>query len=74
MEKNPELEDLDDVAKKVGIGAVVFGDLYNSLNKDEIFDLDEMLNLGYSIWDVEEGTYVVFDCIGEDIYTTVYED
>ena len=43
MEKNPELEDLDDVAKKVGIGAVVFGDLYNSLNKDEIFDLDEML-------------------------------
>ena len=43
MEKNPELEDLDDVAKKVGVGAVVFGDLYNSLNKDEIFDLDEML-------------------------------
>ena len=43
LEKNPDIEDLDDVAKKVGIGAVVFGDLYNSLNKDEVFDLDEML-------------------------------
>ncbi len=43
LEKNPEIEDLDDIATKVGIGAVVFGDLYNSLNKDEVFDLDEML-------------------------------
>ena len=43
LEKNPEIENLDDIAKKVGIGAVVFGDLYNSLNKDEVFDLDEML-------------------------------
>ena len=43
LEKNPDIEDLDDVAKKVGIGSVVFGDLYNSLNKDEVFDLDEML-------------------------------
>ncbi len=43
MEKNPELEDLDEVAKKVGIGAVVFSDLYNSRIKDEVFDMDEML-------------------------------
>ena len=43
IEKNPDLEDIDDVAKKVGIGAVVFGDLYNSRVKDEIFDIDEML-------------------------------
>ena len=43
LEKNPDIEDIDEVAKKVGIGAVVFGDLYNSLNKDEVFDLDEML-------------------------------
>jgi arginyl-tRNA synthetase len=42
-DKNPDLEDIDDVAKKVGIGAVVFGDLYNSRIKDEIFDIDEML-------------------------------
>ena len=42
-DKNPDLEDIDDVAKKVGVGAVVFGDLYNSRIKDEIFDIDEML-------------------------------
>ena len=42
-DKNPDLEDIDDVAKKVGIGAVVFGDLYNSRIKDEVFDIDEML-------------------------------
>lgn len=43
MEKNPELDNLDEVANKVGIGAVVFSDLYNSRVKDEIFDLDEMM-------------------------------
>lgn len=43
MEKNPDLDNIDEVAKKVGIGAVVFSDLYNSRVKDEIFDLDEML-------------------------------
>ena len=42
-EKNPDLEDIEDVAKKVGVGAVVFNDLYNSRIKDEIFDIDEML-------------------------------
>lgn len=43
-EKNPELEDLESTAKKVGIGAVIFSDLYNSRIKDEVFDIDEMLN------------------------------
>lgn len=44
LEKNPDIEDIDETAKKVGIGSVVFGDLYNSRIKDEVFDLDEMLN------------------------------
>ena len=43
MEKNPELENIDEVATKVGVGAVVFSDLYNSRIKDEVFDLDEMM-------------------------------
>jgi len=30
------------------------------------FDLAEMETAGYRIWDVKPGTYVVFDCIGED--------
>ena len=43
-EKNPNLENIDEVAKKVGVGAVVFSDLYNSRIKDEVFDLEEMLS------------------------------
>ena len=42
--KNPELENKEDIATKVGIGAVIFNDLYNSRIKDEIFDWDIMLN------------------------------
>ncbi len=30
------------------------------------FDLAEMEKAGYNIWDVKPGTYVVFDCMGED--------
>lgn len=30
------------------------------------FDFAEMEKAGYRIWDVKQGTYVVFDCIGED--------
>ena len=43
LEKNPNLENIDEVSKKVGIGAVIFSDLYNSRIKDEVFDIDEML-------------------------------
>lgn len=42
--KNPDLEDKKEIAKKVGVGAVIFNDLYNSRIKDEIFDWDTMLN------------------------------
>src|SRR5699024_2991262 len=35
-EKNPSLENKEEVAKKVGIGAVIFNDLANSRVKDEI--------------------------------------
>ena len=42
--KNPELEDKEKIAETIGIGAVIFNDLYNSRMKDEIFDWDEMLN------------------------------
>jgi len=42
--KNPDLEDKDKIAEIIGIGAVIFNDLYNSRVKDEIFDWNEMLN------------------------------
>ena len=43
-EKNPNLENKDDVARKIGVGAIIFNDLYNSRIKDEIFDWDTILN------------------------------
>ena len=54
-QKNPELEDKDDVAKKVGIGAVIFNDLSNSRIKDEIFDWDTALN-----FQGETGPYIQY--------------
>ena len=53
--KNPELENKDEVAKKVGIGAVIFNDLSNSRIKDEIFDWDTLLN-----FQGETGPYVQY--------------
>lgn len=43
-EKNPNLEDKEEVARKVGVGAIIFNDLYNSRIKDEVFDWDTILN------------------------------
>ena len=54
-EKNSELEDKEDVAKKVGIGAIIFNDLANSRIKDEIFDWDVILN-----FQGETGPYIQY--------------
>lgn len=54
-EKNPELENKKEIAKKVGIGAVIFNDLSNSRIKDEIFDWDTMLN-----FNGETGPYIQY--------------
>ena len=43
-EKNPDLEDKDEVAKKVGIGAIIFNTLSTSNIKDQIFDWNTALN------------------------------
>ena len=44
-EKNPDLPKKDEVAKEVGIGAVIFDDLYNGRIKDIVFSWDRMLSL-----------------------------
>ena len=54
-EKNPELENKEEVAKKVGIGAVIFNDLANSRIKDEIFDWNTILN-----FQGETGPYIQY--------------
>lgn len=41
---NPDMENVDDVAKKIGIGAVLYTFLKNSREKDIIFSWDSMLD------------------------------
>lgn len=59
-EKNPEFssEEKQEIAKKVGIGAVIFNDLSGSRIKDEIFDWDTMLNFSGETGPYIQYTYV----------------
>ena len=54
-QKNPDLEDKEEVARKVGVGAIIFNDLSNSRIKDEIFDWDMILN-----FQGETGPYIQY--------------
>lgn len=54
-EKNPDLDDKDEVAKRVGVGAVIFNNLATNRVKDEVFDINEMLN-----FQGETGPYVQY--------------
>ena len=57
-EKNPELEDKEEVAKKVGVGAIIFNDLANSRIKDEVFDWNLILNFNGETGPYLQYTYV----------------
>lgn len=54
-ERNPNLEDKEEVAKQVGVGAVIFQDLFNNRIKDYTFDWDQVLN-----FDGETGPYTQY--------------
>ena len=56
-DKNPDLENKEDVAQKVGVGAVIFGALYNNKIKDIVFSYDKVLN-----FDGETSVYVQYTC------------
>ncbi len=43
-ERNPNLENKEEVAKQIGVGAVIFQDLFNNRIKDYVFDWDQVLN------------------------------
>ncbi|MEG1608899.1 MAG: arginine--tRNA ligase, partial [Clostridia bacterium] len=43
-QKNPELENRVEIAEQVGVGAVIFGMLFNSRIKDMVFSYDKALN------------------------------
>ena len=54
-EKNPDLKDKEDVAQKVGIGAIIFNDLYNQRIKDVTFTWEKIHS-----FDGETGPYVQY--------------
>ncbi len=56
-EKNPNLEGKEEVSQKVGVGAVIFGALYNNKIKDIVFSYDKVLN-----FDGETSVYVQYTC------------
>lgn len=58
-EKNPALqgEEKEKIAEQVGVGAVIFGALYNSKIKDIVFSYDKVLN-----FDGETSVYVQYTC------------
>ena len=56
-----EVEEISLILKR---SAGILGVVIDEETKD--FDTEEMKSAGYCIWDVKPGTYVVFDCVGED--------
>ncbi len=55
IEKNVNTEDIDETAKQVGIGAVIFNELSNYRIKDYVFSWDKVLN-----FEGETGPYVQY--------------
>lgn len=55
LTKNPNLGNKDETAKMVGVGAIIFHDLYNQRIKDVSFKWDKVLN-----FDGETGPYVQY--------------
>lgn len=56
-EKNPDLENKEEIAKTVGVGAVIFGALYNNKIKDITFSYEKVLN-----FEGETSCYVQYTC------------
>jgi arginyl-tRNA synthetase len=54
-EKNPHLTEVDEVAKQVGVGAVIFHDLKNDKGNDVEFSLEQMLK-----FEGDTGPYVQY--------------
>jgi len=54
-EKNPGLENKKEEATKIGIGAVIFNNLANTIIKDQVFDWDNVLN-----FQGETGPYIQY--------------
>ncbi len=54
-EKNPEMENRHEEAKKIGIGAIIFSNLCSTIIKDQVFDWNIALN-----FNGETGPYIQY--------------
>ena len=54
-QKNPYIGNKNEIARKIGVGAVIFNDLANNRVKDEVFDWDTILN-----FQGETGPYIQY--------------
>lgn len=54
-EKNPDMENREEEAKKIGIGAVIFSNLASTIIKDQVFDWNTVLN-----FNGETGPYIQY--------------
>ncbi len=54
-EKNPNMENREEEAKKIGIGAVIFNSLCSTIIKDQVFDWNNVLN-----FNGETGPYIQY--------------
>ncbi len=54
-EKNPEMENRSEEAKKIGIGAVIFNNVCSTIIKDQVFDWNTVLN-----FNGETGPYIQY--------------
>lgn len=57
LEKNPNLKEKEDTAKKVGVGAIVFHDLFNQRIKNVNFSWEEVLNFDGTTGPYAQYTY-----------------
>lgn len=74
-EKNPELENKEEVAKKVGIGAIVFNTLSTATVKDQVFDWNTALNFQGETGPYIQYTYVRTRSVLEKVgYMPKFED
>lgn len=54
-EKNPEMQNLEEEAKKIGVGAIIFNNISNTISKDLTFDWNMALN-----FQGETGPYIQY--------------
>ena len=57
-EKNPDMENKHENAKKIGIGAIIFSNIGTTIIKDQIFDWDTILNFSGETGPYIQYTYV----------------